>query len=195
MSRVPRLQHTTEVKYLPLLPQSTWNCTGCCLTSILASTALLPKACTLTKLIASNSSSLSILWTGTFLHFLEKWFFLPIAYTSSPSRALHPIKFTVVATTFAGNFLCWPPVRRLSSKRLSIWHDLIYVIHRPRYNVSSATQQLPLGHTSMQRFRLTEVSFSATSWSYVRYKFQAQYDHGLNLANNNKLNGMFSPDS
>ena len=36
--------------------------------------------------------------------------------------------------------------RRLSSRLLSIWHDLIYVIHRPRYNdfiCNSATSSRP----------------------------------------------------
>ena len=98
MSRVPRLQHTTEVKYLPLPPQSTCNCTGCCLTSILASTALLPKACTLTTLIASNSSSLSILWTRTFLHFLAKWFFSSHCLHLFP----HPGHFILLS------LLSWP---------------------------------------------------------------------------------------
>ena len=64
-----------RAKIFVLAPQSTWNCTGCYLTTILAYTALPLKARTLTTLISSNSSSLSILWTGTFLHFLAKWFF------------------------------------------------------------------------------------------------------------------------
>ena len=62
-------------KIFALAPQSTWNCTGCCLTSILAYTALPLKAYTRTTLISSNSSLLSILWTGTFLHLLAKWLF------------------------------------------------------------------------------------------------------------------------
>ena len=62
-------------KIFALAPQSTWNYTVCSLTNILAYTALPLKACALTTLTSSNSSSLSILWTGTFLHFLAKRLF------------------------------------------------------------------------------------------------------------------------
>ena len=43
-----------------------------------------------------------------------------------------PIRLMVVATKFAGNFLCQPPVQRWSSSFLRTWLDLINVIHRPR---------------------------------------------------------------